>query len=163
MMTVTRFHANLRALLLADVALKDWATTHFAKALTPIDGNVKVKEIAAKDFPALVFEMGDMDGGPGNEAEIDIGAHSQIVEQEIVFSVAWYEPDPAHAFTQRLELPDRVIQFCLNNFSLDAGDGQGEAANGVWVAQSRSSQGDRAIHPVHWYAFRLRAELIIQR
>lgn len=147
-MSLAAFHANLKALLLADTGLSGWATTHFAKALTAVDGNVPVEVIRDDELPALIFELGD------GTSSILVGGHSQDSASDLLLALVWHEEDPAAAFAQRTALPELLVQAVMADPTL------GGTVDGAWV---NAWEPDRAVyHPRHVFRATVRGEFAIQ-
>lgn len=112
-MSLDAAHPQLVAVLTADAELTAWVTTHFGQALTVLNGNRELKEFRNNELPVLVFELGDGESEPLNNARYADAA------QEIRFGVVWYEPDFDAAFIQRRALPDIMVKALLRNKTLN--------------------------------------------
>lgn len=148
-MSLQAFHSGLKTQLLADTGLSSWANTHFGTGLTAVDGNVPVKTLAKSKLPALVFELGD-----GDNSE-DVGNRIQSPETEMLLAVIWNEQDSGGAFTQRVTLPDLMIQALMVDGTL------GGAVSGAWVS---GWEPDRAAnHPLHVMRFTVTAQYLVKK
>lgn len=147
-MSLAGFHAGLKAQLLADVNLDAWATTHFGRSLTAIDGAVPVAKVQPHELPALVIEMGDAELEP-----IGVGGDVQGASPEMVMAIVWSEKSPTTAFMQRLTLPELVVGAIMADDSLGGG------VDGAWLADWSPDRG--ANHPTQVMRFTVRADLAL--
>ena len=146
-MSVETFHTNLKAQLTADAGLVGWANTHFAKTLTPIDGNVPIKNIDTEKLPALVFEFDDGDKTGG----LTVGGKRQLFNTALHVVFLWHEEDRAKAFTQRKQLSELMAKAIMANNNLSG------AVGGAWLA---SWVPDRGVnHPRHVWRSKVAAEI----
>lgn len=148
-MSLATFHSGLKARLLADTGLSSWATTHFSKSLTAIDGNRRIKSINQTDVPALIFELGD-----GDNTE-EVGNHYQRPTTEISVVLVWQEQVPETAFAQRLALPDLLIKAVMADGTL------GGNVDGAWVSDWSPDRG--ANHPVQIMRFTVTGMLTVKK
>ncbi|RCX32077.1 hypothetical protein [Thioalbus denitrificans] len=133
-MSLEAFHAGLKARLLSDAGLGAWASGHFSRALTAIDGNIPINTLGDGEVPALIFELGDGEG-QGTDGEL------QDWVADIHIALVWTEPGPSSAFAQRLELPGLLARAIIADPSL--------GGSGV-VARLSAFESDRgANHPTH--------------
>jgi hypothetical protein len=113
-MSLSTAHAALKSILLADAALGAWATTHFSKALTALDGNRELRLFNSAELPAVVFDIGD-----GTSQSLESNRFTNI-GQQINFGFVWLKDDMAAAFAARVALLEPVVQCVLRNNTLNA-------------------------------------------
>jgi len=145
--SLASYHAQLKALLLANAGLVAWARDNFGSGLVAIDGNVEVERVRPREMPALIFELGNA------ELEIEVGNYSQTAQAEMLLAVVWHEDDPARAFAQRLALPDLMAKAVMSDHVL-AG-----AVDGAWLSKWESDKGVN--HPRHVVRFTISGEFTI--
>ena len=145
-MSLDTAHTNLKALLLGDAGLTNWANTHFAKTLTAVDGNVPVKSLDTGNLPVIVFEIDD-----GDSAGQATGGKRQLFRFGWKLALMWHEEDRAKAFTQRKQLPELLAKAVMVNNTLSG------AVGGAWLDDFDPDRGVN--HPRHVFRTTIRAEM----
>lgn len=143
-MSLQAFHTALRAQLLADTGLDAWAQSHFGRGFTGLDSNRPVSLLRENESPVLIFELDDA------SAEIFVGGSEQEVSTALLVAAGWVETDYSAAFSQRLALPELMLQAVMADPTL------GGAVGSAWV--SAWSPDKAANHPKHFMAFTVSAE-----
>ncbi len=143
-MSLANVHTQLKAILLADAGLADWARRHFSETFTALDANRPIARIAPDDYPVFVLELGDAETGP------EVSNYSQFVTDTIEVAVGWYEDDPDTAFAQHTELSSLMIKAVMGKGTLN------DAATMAWVSKRA---GDKSVnHPRHFVTFTVAVE-----
>lgn len=144
-MSLPALHANLKTQLQAHIPLASWSTTHFAKALTYIDGNMPVQQLRPAELPALILELGDGEYDP-----IVVGGKRQLVRAQILLAVVWHEKSALAAFAQRTALPELIASAVRADPTLSG------AVAGSWLNEFQTDRGGN--HPTHMLRFEVVAQ-----
>lgn len=137
------FYAALKARLAGDAGLSSWATSHFGKELTFIDGH-EGGEVRADEHPAIVFDVAE-----SAQADVVLGSNRARVELTILGIIVWLEETASKVLTQRLQLHD-ILRLALL--------GDASFGNTALVARMASFDLDNTDEPLAAIAIAVRAE-----
>jgi hypothetical protein len=98
--TSENFYAALKARILNDAGLSSWATGHFGKGFTAIDGR-EHGQVREDEYPAAVLDLRESD-----QEDVILGGELVRIGATIIVVIVWREETPANVLPERLQLHD---------------------------------------------------------